>query len=140
MQPGPSFADIFPYRTHSGAIHYRDNDYQYIFCRNGHSLSLFVFDPQTDGMSLTNACDFILEMIAKELVSLNIISPSEVNDLFTVGDIALRDSYGQWSKVKTTLTTARSIRNLFVVTGVHVSKWQHFNFTKEYLELFKILG
>lgn len=136
----PSYQDIKPYATYAGVVGYRKQCFKYIFCQKGANLSLFVFDPQTDGMTLTNACDFVLEMITNELIQKKIVGRTELQDLLTAGIVALRDSAGEWSTVKVKVSDVLSVNGEYILTGVLVGRWKYLDLTPEYLEIFKLLG
>lgn len=136
----PNFQDMKNHGTYTGIVGYRNQAFRYIFSHKGSSLSLFIFDPQTDGMTLTNACDFVIEMICKDLLDKYLVSKPVLQDLFSAGLVSLRDSNGDWSSVKVKITEALNIKGEYVITGAVVGGWKHLDITPEYLELFKLLG
>jgi hypothetical protein len=140
LNNSPDFQDLKPLTNHVGAIRYRNQIYRYLFAQKGASLSLFVFDPQTDGMTLTNACDFVIEAICNEMIKSNILNRTQLQDLLSAGLVALRDSNGDWSTVKVKITDALNIHGDYILTGAVVGGWRHLDITPEYLELFKLMG
>jgi hypothetical protein len=135
----PDYFDLYPHGKHQGAISYRGQNFRYIYCEKGYNQWLFVFDPQTEGMTLTNAADFVLEQIFSHLIMAKIINLTGLKDLATVGSVVLRDSNGDYAQVNIKPTTATNIHGETVVTGVAVRGWKHFDFSKEFFELFKLL-
>ena len=136
----PNYSDLCHFGKHQGVIDYRKQSFRYIYCEQGFNQWLFVFDPQTEGMTLTNAADFVLEQIFNHLIFAKVITPTSLKDLASVGWVVLRDSNGDYAQVSVKPTTASNINGDFVITGVSVRSWKNLDFSKEFFELFKLLG
>lgn len=136
----PNYEDLIYHGNISGDVNYRGQNFKFVYSHQGGNQWLFVFDPQTDGMTLTNAADFVLEQIFNQLLREPNFTIDLLKDFLNESSsILLRDSNGEWSKVQVALTWGQNRYVTFVCTGALVKKWDYFEFSEKFFELFKLL-
>lgn len=160
MKQSPHYEDLYPHSQFGGSVKYRNQIYKYLYFFSGGNRWVFLFDPQTDGMTLTNAVDEVVDLTISQLAEAKVVLEADLNDLINLGTWVCRDSAGDYAEIKLTGLSSIHKKQLgqavagalpsgmggilagamrTLPTSLRVKQWLHFDFSPELFELFKLL-
>lgn len=119
------------FAQYSSNVTIRNQKFPYFIYNQNNKLALFIIDPKTQGMSLTNCCEDVVIKITNDMYNADIASKEEICQMIESFSVHLRDTNDEWARIG---------NKNYKTEGLQVRVWEHFNFSKEYLKLFSLLG
>lgn len=122
---------LIEFAHHSGKVMVKNQNFQFFIYSKNRKMALFILDPKTQGMSLTNCCEDVVIKITNDMYNADIASKEEICQMIESFSVHLRDTNDEWARIG---------NKNYKTEGLQVRVWEHFNFSKEYLKLFSLLG